>query len=376
MALSGALSLPHPDLDGPVPPPGPGKVILGDQPENAVISENFVVSWDSAGDQAAAESASLALEEGWAALVEEEGWAAPVSSEEYLLRVVLVDLGGSGVTTEVDSSLFPEGVPVIYVNPAFASNDDFWRHLCVHEFAHALQFKLRDVWTSTPREAWYCEASAEWQVEQALPELDVYAMQTAYYAWQTQLRFDSTSGSHQYGMVALNAYLEGQWGPGGLREVWEASSDGDPWLDLIGDAEQIWPAFTHAYGNALLPESSLYEPVIPTTLKDGSSGTLDTLGSHYLRAETDTHVRAEGPVLLSAEWLVEGQLLAVTGLEDGSSYTLEIYEPVDTGDGHTGDSISEGDSGIESPRGCGCGGPGSAGILLTLLALGGLRRRR
>ena len=94
MALSGALSLPHPDLDGPVPPPGPGKVILGDQPENAVISENFVVSWDSAGDQAAAESASLALEEGWAALVEEEGWAAPVSSEEYLLRVVLFDLGG------------------------------------------------------------------------------------------------------------------------------------------------------------------------------------------------------------------------------------------------------------------------------------------
>ena len=377
-ALSGALSLPAPDLDHP-PPPGPGKGILGETPQDHLTTDNFLIGWDDAGDEDDAVAAGEALEAGWTALVEEQGWAPPVSSEDHLIRVLLYPLGGTGVTTEVQSALYPEGVPVIYVNPDYADNAPFWEHLLVHEFAHALQFKQRDTWSSTSSEAWYWEASAEWQVEQALPDLDVVAWQSSYYAWQTQLRFDSTEGAHQYGMFVLNAWLEqAVWGPEGLREVWESSGGGESWPTLIGDLPALWPDFTHAYGNRLLEDSSLYEPVIPTTLKDGSSGTLPLLGTHYLLAGADSHVRAEGPVVLSADRVVEGQVLAVSGLEDDASYTLELYEPGDTGDTAMEDTaVLPGDEPvlIRTAR-CGCAGTHGAPLLIVLLSALAARSRR
>lgn len=379
LALSGSLPLDPPNLDL-VPPPLPERGVLGDPPIDAAWGEHFFVTWDQGGDEAHAQAALDALELGWDALVDEQGWAEPVSSDDYLIRVILYELGGSGVTTEVDSELYPEGVPVIYLNPQYAGDADFWTHLAVHELAHALQFRERDTWSSTSSEAWYWEASAEWLVERALPDLDVYARTTAYYAWQPHFRYDSMDGSHQYGMLALNAWLFEVWGPDGLRELWDASSEGEPWLDLIGDPEEIWPAFTHAYGNGLLAESALYEPPIPTTLKDGSSGTLPMLGTHYLLAQDDTHVRlSRGDAVLSADEVVEGQLLAVTALDDDVTYEVEFYVPSeDSGDSGGEDTAAfPGEKPLPAPTlPCGCAHPASASWFLALLALGGLRRRR
>jgi len=378
MALSGQLTLPAPDMTV-VAPPGPERGILGTPPDDYVTSEHFLVTWDDAGTEEIAEQTLQDLEAAW--VLVDQGWAEPVSADAYLLHVKLYPLGGTGVTTEVAADAYPENVPVIYVNPDYASNTAFWSHLVAHEFAHALQFKQRDDWSSTADEAWFWEASAEWQVEQALPDLNHYAQQTAYYAWQPHFRFDSLDGSHQYGMVALTAWLdEFHWGADGLRETWEESGEGTPWLELLGDPAEIWPGFTHAYGNGLLAESSLHYEVVPTTLKDEATGTLPMLGTHYLLAQTSTHVRAtRGDVLLSADEVVEGQLLAVTALEDDTRYELELYTPVeDSGDTASEDTaVFPGEKPLPSPQpACGCqGGPGGASLIAVLLGSIMARRR-
>jgi hypothetical protein len=380
------------------PPPAPDKQLYGGRMDNHVDSANFTVAWtDGDATQAVAEQASAAMEAAWQALVEEQGWQPPVSSDRYMLWVLLEpDLSGTGLTTEYTSADFPQGYPVIFLNPAYANHSDFFDSLSAHEFAHALQYRLRD-WDGTDTDSWYWEASAEWMSEQARPELNVYAWSVYYYSTQPWFRFDSTENEHQYGMSVVNAYIEEALSDeDGLREVWELSEQrtGQPWDAILAEylgvpATDIWGGFTGAMGNEALRESALYEPVlIDGYATDGLEGEVAMLGTDYFELREDATVSVEAVVdgevvLISGPdgWgdslqLGGGDVLGVIGAtEPTAGYRLIVVEDSpDTGDDGPADNPGGGLGGQRG--GCGCDTSGGAALWLGWLGLGWLRVRR
>lgn len=402
-ALSGRALPTHPhmlaapaNLDGRPRPRADGKSVYGGHYEHFVDTDNFTIGWwDASIDPAAAETAAEALEDAWAAFVQEQGWTPPVSSDRYLLWVLLdPSMSGTGFTTEYVTDEFPQGYPVIYLNPAWATQPEFWGSLAAHEFMHALQYALREWDGSAPSEAWYWEASASWASEIAEPDRDGFQYSSAWYAEQPQLSYDSMAGSHQYGMFTFNAWMEeALTGPGGMKAVWDRSATDDAaWDDLLEastgvNRRDLWGGFTGAYGNEQLADAALYTRVaFEGAAEDGAVGTLAELGTHYYRVREPIVVTATGDVVLSGPdghgdrvVLDAGDRLAVTAVTAGD-YTLsvEAYTPEDTGgdtavaedDGSAGD-----DADAEPLGGCGCGGGagaidaiGAAAAALTVLA--------
>ena len=112
-----------------VPPPTSEKVVLGVPLANRLDSENFSIQWSSASvsvDTAAI--ASEALELAWDVLVVEESWGPPTTGDWAKILVYLdPSLSGTGVTTGMVSEENPEGAPVIYLNPVYVEQPDFFR---------------------------------------------------------------------------------------------------------------------------------------------------------------------------------------------------------------------------------------------------------
>lgn len=386
LALSGALTLSPPDvhptqaLDG--------KATYGTPDGDHLTTDNFVIVHYGAG--AKAERAAEALEATWTALVDEQGWTPPVSSDDYLVWVVFDSgLSGTGVTTEHTSGEFPQGYPVIYLNPAYANDQDFWAHLASHEFAHTLQFAARDDWTWTPDEAWFWEASGEWMVERALPDLDVYAWQVSWYSRYPWYRFDALEDQHQYGMGVFVAYLdEHVWGDDGLRDAWARSGDGRPWLEVLGETapvDELWSGFAAQVANGGLRESDRYEPVRVDAVLSASSGEVAQLGTDYFEASARGSVTASGDVVLSSPHgtgptvnVDEGDVVGVTGLDPATApYSLTLGEWVpEPMDSDSMDTATPRPFDPEGPRRCGCASSSAlwlGGGWLVAVAL--LRRR-
>lgn len=396
-ALSGQGPAPHervltppPQLDGRAHPgPPDAKGVYGTPYADHVNSTNFTVNW-AAGvtDSATADTVSQAMEEAWTALVRQQGWTPPVSSDQFLVWVILdTGISGTGLTTEYFTDDYPDGYPVIYINPAYASFPEFFRSLCAHEFAHSLQFALRDYYRGT-EESWYWEASAEWQAELALPDEDAYGAQSQYYSDAPDERYSSTTNYHQYGMFLLNAYIEEHiTGDDGLHEIWDyASTHGDSDWDVVlsgaleTDVEAIWAGFNVTMATGDLREWHLYRrPTREGDLEDGLTGSLPYLGTHYYDVREAATVQAEGDVLLAGpdgfgpEVAVQrGDTLAVLGVnQTETSYTLLYVVPEDTDDGGPNTTpLPDDDS-----KTC-AATPRASGLSAALLALALLRRRR
>ncbi len=409
-ALSGTGPPPHAGVFAPpfdtttTAPPAAGKAVWGASLEHQLTSDNFVVGWE--GDSGSADAAQRVLdvlELAWINLVLELGWTPPTSSDDYLLWIVLdPSVGHTGYTALVDGPDYPEGVPYIYMNPDYAAFGSFWEHLAVHEFNHMLHYRLRD-YTGGDKESWYWEASAEWGVELGAPDLDVYAVQQAFYALKPEARYDTIDGQHEYGMLGLNAWLdEHGLGPGGLRDVWDEAQDrpGDDWVEILEDlsgasAGQLWADFTAALSNGALREANLYTPPTPLgPVDEGSSGKLALLGTDAWEVTADAVVRVDGDAILGAPWghgsavrAWTGDVLTVTALKQNANYSLslgDVDEPLDTGGpGDSGGSQNgDGGGGTGLPDddgvGCGCQSTGGSGLAWPLLALLGavLRQRR
>jgi MYXO-CTERM domain-containing protein len=394
------------NLDGRARPSADGKTMYGGNYEFHVDTANFTVNWwDASIDPEAAQSAAEALEGAWTALVEEQGWTPPVSSDRYLIWVLLdPSLSATGYTTEYRTDAYPDGYPVVYLNPAWATDTAFWGSLAAHEFMHALQFALREWDGSSDNESWYWEASATWASELTAPERDGYQYASAWYAEQTDRRYDATEGYHHYGMFVFNAWLEQQGtGPGTLKSVWErGATDRSDWAALLTDttglgADALWGGFTGAYGNERLAESDQYTRVdFVGPVEDGATGTLPLLGTHYYRVPDAARVTATGDVVLAGPDghgseidLDAGDRLAVTALSEGD-YTLRVSDPPapdtgdaatdDSNDGSTADSAGPDDAGASSTGGCACTSTESrTGAVWPAALLGALtllRRRR
>ena len=394
-------------LERPLGPlrPAPDKQLYGGRMDNHVDSANFTVAWtDGDATQDVAEQASDALEAAWQALVEEQGWQQPVSSDRFMLWVLLdPGLSGTGLTTEYASTDFPDGYPVIYLNPDYAYHSSFFDSLATHEFAHALQYGQRD-WNGSATDSWYWEASAEWMAEQAQPALNVYAWSVYYYSTQPWFRYDSMDNQHQYGMCVLNAYAEeALMGEEGLREIWELSAErtGQSWLDILEEylaipATDLWGGMTGAMGNELLFESRLYEPVlIDGLVTDGFEGEVAMLGTDYFEiseaATVSVEAAEDGDVVLisgpdgwgSSLQLAAGDVLGVIGgSEPTARYRLLLGPPEG---GQDTDTPTDSDPPVGNPGdglggddgGCGCASGGAPALWLGWLGMGwlGVRRR-
>jgi len=392
-----------------IPPPSPDREIYGTPYDEHIETEHFTLNKASSSiSDDALTRAGEALETAWSSYVDDLDWPAPVSSDAFYIWVILdTSLGTTtGYTTEYATPQYPGGVPVIYLNPTYADDTRFWAMLSAHEFMHAIQFAMRDWDGSDASQAWYWEASANHACELADPDVDGHQYGSVWYSEQTELSYDSMTGSHQYGMFVLNAWLD-ERSPGFMQQVWEASTDrpGDTWDALIADTadtevDLIWGGFTGAYGNEELEESELFEAANTVgDLVDGRYGEVAYLGSEYFDVTEDATVEVEGNAVLGAangEWgsVVQvrvGELVAVTGLEEDASYRLSVGEPGadpgdedDTGAGANGDrdtgkwgGAGGGGSLIgDDPKTCGCAGaPGVVG-LGWVLGLGLLTRRR
>ncbi|MCP4810755.1 MAG: hypothetical protein GY913_11060 [Proteobacteria bacterium] len=390
LALSGALTMAPPQVHPSASLDG--KATYGTPQSDYITTDNFVIVHGTASTSKA-QRAGEALEAAWTALIEEQGWTPPVSSDNYLVWVIFdTGMSGTGLTTEYESNDFPQGYPVIYLNPAYANDADFWTHLAAHEFAHTLQYAARDEWTWSAEEAWFWEASGEWMVEQALPDVDVYAWQVSWYSRYPWYRYDSLDNQHQYGMGVFVGYLdEFVWGDTGLRDLWNASGDGTAWIDLLGDVgplDELWPDFAAKVGNEGLRESGIYEPVlVDGVLKDGS-GEVAFLGTDFYEASGRGSVSVTGSVELSGPLgtgteinVEEGDVVGVTGFdEDAATYTLTLgdwIEPVDTVDTGPEDIGAPRPFDREGPRMCACSSVSRGGWIVGpwLLALALLRRR-
>ena len=368
------------------------KTLYGTPFPNQVYSENFAVGWkDGVATPAEADAALSALETTWKALIQERNWQAPVSSEDHFIWVILTrDLSGTGFTTTYRDNNYPQGYPVIYLNPQYSEDKDFWASLSAHEMAHAIQYSYRD-YAADSEEPWYWEASAEWQSELALPQNNSYGYQSIHYSEQPHLRYSSMENSHQYGMFVLNAYLEEHLdGQGSVRRIWELSQEKPDaqWGDLIPEAMNskigaIVAGMANKMSQLEFEDGQHYfAPQRITELVDGHSGKLAYLGTHYLDSEKGARVIAQGEVLLSTNagignevFLGPGETLAVIGLHPSSTaYSLAVSPWVASNDS----GIDTG-GGRESPiGGCACKSPSSQkapmGIIAALCLLF-LRRR-
>lgn len=390
---------PPPELDGR-PRSYAEKGIFGSSFDHHVETENFTIQWtDPTLDPARVDEIGVALELAWTALVEEGGWTPPVSSDNYLLWVILdPTLAGSGYTTEYTAAEFPEGYPVTYLHPTIYADEypDYALSVAAHEFGHMLQYAVAD-WDPSNGQTWYWEATAEWQAERAVPDIDTYALSSYWYARGPELSFDSVYNGHPYGMFVLNAYLdEHEFGLDGIRDVWEAS--GPPWDEVIAeragrDFASIMHDFVGAYGAEALAESALYDrPItperfdtVPTSERLNLPG---RFGSVYI--EVDDYdpaagVAVSGPVDLvivqDGAWDVEPEagpvLFVVNALEEGQSFTFGTEpeaEPTDSGD-------PAGDSGRDpgekpEPASCACDSRDGAASLSWIVALGVVVLRR
>lgn len=341
-------------------PPPPSKTVYGGHFSHHRDTANFSINWeDGSIDPAVVEATAEALELGWQSFIEDQGWPAPVSSEDWLLWVVLDPaLSGTGLTNEYTTDEYPDGYPVIWVDPdGFAEfGPAFYTSLVVHELMHAVQFAMRpSAWEADDmRQAWYWEASATHAAELADPTVDGHQYTSAWYVDTAEARFDTVNSAHEYGMFVFNAWLEQDRGPGAMQEVWESAAARPattPWDELLAEATgteaaELWAGFTGAYGNGLLAESALFTAVRPGALELPLEGTADALGTRYYIAGDDLRVTlTAGEAVLGGPTgaaevveLARGEVLAVTSLVDGGSFTVDVApdEPVDSGGGGDG----------------------------------------
>ena len=342
----------------------------------------------------------------------EEG-SAPVSSDDFLLWVVLDPaLGAAGLTTEYSNAAYPDGYPVIFLNPSSAIEPGLWASVAAHELAHAIQFAYRDYSGSADQwaEPWYWEASAEWSAAIARPDLAVYARSSRYYARAPHLPHWVMDEFHQYGMFVVNAALEERLvGEGAMRRVWERAAERpqDGWPSLLSDVAGVPPSAVFgqtaiSYAQEQFDDAGLYEPIAADgILADGVSASVGWFGVRIYRVDEDATVevaaRSGGAILVAADDLgrtvqVEaGGALAVVGTEDADNiFELSISPPVTGGGEAGGDGRDEGSRstrtgvssgfGTEEPAGCGVGASapvrvgGLPSMLLTLLGLSSRRR--
>jgi hypothetical protein len=101
-----------------------------------------------------------------------------------------------------------------YVLVAPRQTHDVLRFVVAHEFAHVLQYGYD---ASAPH--WLYEATATWVEAKLVPELDSWQRHLTAWAQQTELTV--FSGAKGYGSAVWLHWLDGRYGAGIVRAIWE-----------------------------------------------------------------------------------------------------------------------------------------------------------
>ena len=195
---------------------------FGQQEENQVFGDHFVVEWKTGStNQSGAEAFLADLEFAYTAEVEELGWNPPSTDGRYLMLVMVSDQNMGGAYTTVDSC---GGVyaPYIVVGKDVVSAGSWTHEMAAHELNHALQFS-----TSFAPEEWWWEATATY-VQGVVRTSTNWADYVSGYSQQPYIAMGASSQSdqnvfyHMYGMMIWGLYLD-NWQGGGdvVRQTWE-----------------------------------------------------------------------------------------------------------------------------------------------------------
>jgi hypothetical protein len=355
-------------IGAPGAPRAMGKGVYGAPRAYHVDGGNFTVQWDDPEvDSARADAILARLEAAWETLVEVDGWPAPVSSDAWLLWVNLdPTLAGSGYTVEYTDDTYPDGYPVMWLNPNYeAENPAFGLSVAVHEFGHALQYGVRTPGDRT--DAWFWEATSEWTAEHAAPDLDTYAESAWWYAQYPEAAWDAPDRYHPYGMLLLNAWLDERiFGFDGIVDLW-VGGEGIPWAERIpavagAPLDELLPEMAAEVAAGTLRESALYEPPVHLTVSEGwQTVELPGLyGSYYVDWEGPLTV--EGPV--AVRYISEG---VVSSVQPEGAY-IAVFTATGEGD------LSFGVPPVTAEP-CGCAGAEPPMSWLILPMLLPLRRR-
>jgi hypothetical protein len=400
-----------PASGGPPRPPV-DRTHYGTPYDDHLDTAHFTINWaPGAATLEQAEAAGVALERAWEAYAA-AGWPAPVSSDSYFLWVLLdPELGGTGLTAEYYTDEYPQGYPVIWLNPLWAEDAPFFASLASHELHHAVQYAMRETWA--PRgESWMWEATAGWASWLVEPDTRAIDYTIEWYAADAHLAADTMNSGHEYGMAAFTQHLDlTQGGPEAIRDLWEAgATDPSPWVDLLPgvygeDAGTLFARFAVDYANdsyggtARWADPPLHDPEAGpysaeaygsrayapegggrwTLVVDEGEAVIagpDTVGDRVDVAEGEVFtVTATSP--RGATWRLEPTVEDSGGPDDGGA----DLDDTDGGDGGTADAGGAGETvadGEGGGKGGGCASaPGlSVGwALIGVVALIALRRR-
>ena len=212
----------------PSPPSVATDTCWGSQKDNRIDTEHFSVQWDDGIiTESQAQNFADSLEESWEVEINELGWKKPSKSNQYLMLVIVDNLGsGAGAYTTVDSC--GSGyAPYVVAGKGSFSAGDWYKTMACHELHHAIQFAY-----GFAHEFWWWEASATWVEDLVYPGLNDWANALYMFAQTPQLGMNASAGQsnnqqlfwHTYGMGIWGMYLDQHVGGNELvRETWEAS---------------------------------------------------------------------------------------------------------------------------------------------------------
>lgn len=207
------------------PPPEATDSCAGQQKDNRLPGDHFVVEWDDGViDERDAQNFLDALEYAYGVEVDELGWLPPGGDGRYLMPAYVQTGNYASAYTTVRAC---GGVYTPYI-VAYAGSfraGNWYETMALHEFNHSLQFS----YSFAPEFYWW-EATATYVEELVLPDSNWWSTYVVGYSQNPQMAMSAFSQSdqdifyHMYGMSIFGFYLdEYQGGNDIVRQTWESA---------------------------------------------------------------------------------------------------------------------------------------------------------
>lgn len=229
-------------------------------------------------------------------------------------------LGADGQTDVVYSDTYPDGYPVLSLDPTLT--EQRLAAAAAHQLMHALQLRLRTEEERQGASGWYFEATAVW-AEAEVDPLNTHHVPLARgyldYSW---LAYDSTLSGHDAGLFLLNRWFE-QWRPGMVQEIWMASVGADlDWPYLFRaqsglDDGSLWGGFNGWL--AIDGHGAQYgSPMVSDEAHTGTASYLSYLATEFFVHDGDALARLEVIPLIDGQ-----QVVLAHGEQVGSEVVVE-----------------------------------------------------
>ncbi len=220
------------DLFDPLPvnraggaPPPASDTCWGQQADNRVVGEHFVVEYEDGVDADDVDAFLTALEYSWTKEVDELEWNEPEGTDQYLMLAYVQNQNTGGAYTTV------ERCGSVYM-PYIVAGKDSWRDpywgdtMAAHEFNHAIQYSY-----GYSPEFWWWEATATYIEDYVYPNVNYWSAYVTGYTDHPEIAFaaygqdDYDVFYHMYGMAIWAFYLDNyHGGHDTVQSTWKNAS--------------------------------------------------------------------------------------------------------------------------------------------------------